>query len=185
MRKDSLPSPGPLSMGVQLHAVMAKAISAIEISGSAGGSGAGKAPYAKQLDTFLVAARAAISGFIDAVVPTIAARISGGYPDAFDAAGNRLPPTQVIRIRTNKQLDPSFLPATTAFAIASPARTVTRVAIDGPDVVLSLSAALSVAEGATATVSYTQPGAATNLRDLSGNVLATSAATIMSSNLVA
>lgn len=181
MRKDTLPSPGPLSMGASLHATVAKAISAIEIASVGGG---GKAPYAKRLDDFFVAARTAIATYIDAVVPTITARISGGYTGAVDAGGGWIPPSQVIRIRTSKQLDPAFLPAASAFAVASPARTVTRAVIDGPDIVLSLSAPLSVAEGATATVSYVQPGAPTNARDLSGNVLAASAATVMSSNLV-
>lgn len=170
MRKDTLPSPGPLSMGLQLHACMAKAISSIEIS-SVGG--AGKAPYAARLDAFLVAARTAIATYIDAVVPTVLTRTVGTVP-ATRMFGQDWLTGQIVRVRTSKELDRSYVPAPAAFAIAG--STISYVQVEGPDILLLLAAPVAVGDG-TKTVAYTQPGAVSNVRDLSGNLLASFVAT--------
>lgn len=167
MRKEALPSPGMLSMGTALHTNLAKAVSAVELSAMTGAGG--KTSLAKTLDNCLVAARTAIAGFIDSVLPTVSARtVADSFPD-------------VIRIRTDKWLDAGFVPPTTAFAVTVQARTVTAVAIDGPDIVLTLSAAL--AAGAVS-VAYTKPGATSNVRDLSGNELAAFTATAVTNTIV-
>lgn len=166
MRKDSLPSPGMLSMGTALHTNLVKAVSAVELAAMTGAGG--KTSLAKTLDNCLVAARTAIAGFIDAVVPGVSARTAGAsFPS-------------VIRIRTDKWLDPGFVPAGTAFAVTVQARTVTAVAIDGPDIILTLSAPLVA--GAVS-VAYTQPGAASNVRDLSGNLLASFTAAAVTNSI--
>lgn len=170
MRRDSLPSPGMLNMGIDLQGRMARAISAVEVN--AGQSG-GVSSMAKQLDNFLVAARAAIAALIDAVAPVVSSRAIGvsnvNYVDGFTR-------NQIVRIRTSKMLDRSYIPAPAAFALASPAKVISKVDIDGPDILLYVTVPYTTAD-TTATVAYTQPGAATNVRDLSGNLLATFAAT--------
>lgn len=171
MRRESLPSPGMLSMGIDLQGRMARAISSVEVN--AGQSG-GISSQAKQLDNFLVAARAAISAFIDAVLPVVSSRNVGAanyaIPGSGQVAGN------FVRIRTSKMLDRSYVPAAAAFALASPAKVISNVQVDGPDVILTVTVPYTAAD-TTATVAYTAPGAGANgVRDLSGNLLATFAA---------
>lgn len=168
MRRESLPSPGKLSMGIKLQSEMAKAVSAVELQ--AGVSG-GKSSAAKQLDNFLTAAKTAIAGFIDAVAPLVSTRV-------IEAAN-----PSVIRVRYDKWMDAAYVPAGTAFAVlvATVARTVTAVRVDGPDVLLTL--ATPVAAGEAVTVAYTQPGAVSNLRDLSGNLAATYTAQAVTNNV--
>jgi hypothetical protein len=158
-------------MGIDIQGRMARAISAIEQN--AGVSG-GTSSMAKQFDNFLVAARTAIAGFIDAVAPTVSSRLTG----VLNPADSRLP-NQIIRIRCSKWLDRSFVPAVTAFAVASPVKAIQRVEIDGPDILITVDTPFTT--GQTPTIAYTQPGAATNIRDLSGNLLATFAATALTS----
>jgi hypothetical protein len=165
MRKDSLPSPGMLSMGINLQSTMSKAISAVELAAMTGAGG--KTSLAKQLDVFLTAAKTAIAGFIDAVAPTVLTRA--------------LTDASTIRIRADKWLDAQYVPVTTAFAITGTVRTVTAVRVDGPDIVLTVSAPF--ATGNAINVAYTQPGAVSNARDLSGNLLATFAAAAVTNPL--
>lgn len=178
MRRDSLPSPGMLNMGIDLQGRMARAISAVEVN--AGQSG-GVSSMAKQLDTFLTAAKTAIAGFIDAVVPTVSSRTVGtanyATPMSGQVTGN------FVRIRTSKMLDRAYVPPASAFALASPAKVISNVQIDGPDIILTVTVPY-VATDTTATVAYTQPGAATNVRDLSANLLATFAATAIVNTVV-
>lgn len=181
MRKDSLPSPGRLSMGIRLQGEMSKAISAVELQAASGG---GTSSIAKQLDNFLVAARNAIAAFIDAVVPTVSARIAGGYVGAIGTDGVQVHPNATLRVRANKWMDAMYNPGPAAFTLATPALVPTKVIVDGPDLVLVLPRQLTSAEGGTVTVAYAQPGAATNARDLSGNLLAAFAATVASQNAV-
>ena len=155
MRVDTLPSPGLLPQGMIIRNTMAKAISGIEIV--AGVSG-GKASQAAQFDAFLVFARSAISAFIETVVPTITARAIPA------SAANKL------YLTASEGLDPAFVPAASAFAIAGVAKTVSKVEIDGPFLILTVSAPWVA--GNVSTVAYTQPGAASNVRDRSGNLLA-------------
>jgi Putative flagellar system-associated repeat len=167
MRKDSLPSPGLLSMGINLQGTAARAISAIEIAAQYSG---GKTSMAYQLDQFFAACRTALTAFIDVIVPTILTMLV--VKDV---------PLE-IRLAASEGLDPKFVPAGTAFAITGTARTVSAVRIDGPYVYLTLSAPL--ATGNPVSVAYTQPGAASNLRDLSGNLLASYIATAATNQLV-
>jgi len=96
-------------------------------------------------------------------VPTISAR-------------QNLAGVNVIRITCSEGLDPVAVPLAAAFTLA-PARTITKVEVQGPWVLLHYAGAKYVA-GDNPTVAYTQP-AATQVRvqDDAGNLLATSAAT--------
>lgn len=167
MRRDSLPSPGMLNMGIDLQGRMARAISAVEVN--AGQSG-GVSSMAKQLDNFLVSARTAIGGFIDAVAPTVLNYTVGTANRARPLSGMVV--GNFVRIRTSKMLDRAYVPAAAAFTLGGPAKTISAVEVDGPDIILTVTAPY-VSSDAGITVAYTQPGAATNVRDLSGNLLAT------------
>lgn len=173
MRRESLPSPGKLSMGVKLQSEMAKAVSAVELSAAVGAGG--KSSLAKQLDVFLTAAKTAIAGFIDTVLPTVSSRNVGAYADPYVVPGS------IVRIRTDKALDPAYVPAAAAFALASPAKTISKVAIDGPDILLYVTVPY-VSTDTTATVAYTKPGT-DQVRDLSGNELATFAAAAIANTI--
>ncbi len=154
MRIESLPSPGLLSNGIKLRTEMAKAISAVEIQA---GFASGKATYAKALTDFCTACIAALSTFVDSVVPTVTARTV------------TLPTGQSVRIRHSKGIDPQYEPPISAFAVSG--KTISRLRIDGPDIILHLTVPYTVG-AAGGTVSYTQPGTTGNVRDLSGNLLA-------------
>lgn len=168
MRVDTLPSPGLLSNGIRLRIEAAKAISAVEIVAANPGAG-GRTSTAKTLDDFLVACRAAIAGFIETVAPTVVSRaIRARFPSQ-------------LLITHSEGLDPKFVPAPSAFAITGQTRTITRVEVDGPFVILTVSAPF--AAGAVS-VAYTQPGAATNLRDQSGNLLASYTAQAVTNGIV-
>lgn len=155
MRIENLPSPGQLSNGIRLRTETAKAISHIETQA---GFTAGKTTYAKALDDFFVAARAAISTFIDATVPTV---VSRAIPASF---------ANQVRILHSEGLDPAYLPLPAAFVIAGVSKVVSKVEIDGPYVILTVT--VPFVTGNVSTVAYTQGAAAERLRDLSGNLLA-------------
>lgn len=155
MRIETLPSPGLLSNGIRLRTEAAKAISAIEIQAT---FGSGKATYAKALSDFFTACAASISTFLDVTVPTVLTR-------AIDKSfANQL------RIRHSEGLDPGFVPLPAAFTVAGVAKTVSKVQMDGPDVILTVT--VPFVTGNAATVAYTQGAAAERLRDLSGNLVA-------------
>lgn len=163
MRVDTLPSPGQLSMGINIRNIMARAISSIELSGRF----TGKASQAKQFDTFLVAARAAIATFIDAVLPTY---VSGAIALAA--------PTKLV-LTYSEPLDPTIVPAVGSF-VTSPAKTFSSVVVQGATVTLTATTAFVAGE---TTVTYTAPG--TNaLRDTSGNLLATHGPSAITNNVV-
>jgi hypothetical protein len=168
MRQETLPSPGILANGPRLLVEATKAISACEISA---GLGAGKSTHAKKLSDFFTACATALATFVEAVVPTVTSRVIRNEPGK-----NKL------WILHSEQLDPQFVPAPAAFAITSAAKTITKVEIDGPYVILTVSVAW--AAGNTASVAYTQPGAGSNLRDLSGNLLANYTATAVTNSIV-
>lgn len=165
MRVETLPSPGLLSSGLQLRTQAAKAISSIEILAGMPGSG-GKVNTAKQLSDFFTACAAALSTFIDVTAPTVLSRT---IPSGGAASGSWL------RIRHSEALDPNYVPAPAAFTIAGVAKTIAAVKIEGADVCLRVT--VPFVAGNAPTVAYTQPGAGTNLRDLSGNLLASYTAT--------
>lgn len=158
MRVASLPSPGLLSNGIRTRIELAKAISAVEIQA---GYNSGKASAAKSLDNFLVACRTAIASFIETVAPTLASAAIG------------LNNTKRIVLTFSEGIDKRFVPAVGAFAIAGQVKAVTKVTIDGPFVYLDV--ATDFVAGAV-TVAYTKPGT-DQLRDLSGNEVATFGAT--------
>lgn len=166
MRKDSLPSPGLLSMGINLQTTAAKAISAVEIAAMYSG---GKTSMAWQLDQFFAACRASLVSFIEVVLPTILAMTV-----IKDIPGE-------IRLFASEGVDPKFVPAGTAFAITGTVRTVTSVRIDGPYVYLVLNAPLVT--GNPVSVAYTAPGV-NAVRDLSGNLLASFVAAAAVNQLV-
>lgn len=159
MRRDAMPSPGQLSQGIEIQGVMCKAINSIEI---VAGMTGGKASAAKQFDNFLVFCRTAIASFIETVVPTIVSRnIRNGEPNK-------------LYIQASEELDPKFVPPNSAFTITGVGKVVTKVEVDGPYIILTVS--VPWATGNVSTVAYVQPGVLSNLRDLSGNLLAAFAA---------
>ena len=153
MKPDALPSPGLIPTGQILRQAVTRACSYVEVMASMQG---GKASQAKELDTFFVAARAAMAALIDAVLPTY---VSG----LITAAA----PTKLV-LTYSEALDPTIVPAVGSF-VTSPAKTFSSVVVQGTKV--TLTATTAFVAGAT-TVTYTAPG--TNaLRDTSGNLLAT------------
>lgn len=158
MRQENLPSPGLIGNGQTLRALVAKVISQVEID--AGLRGSGKSSHAKPLSDFFTAGVTALASFLDVTVPTVLTRAILAMPGG----------ATKIRIRHSEGLDPKFVPAPAAFVIASPAKTITKVEVDGPDVILTVSVAFVA--GNAPTVAYTQPGNGSNLRDLAGNLVA-------------
>jgi len=157
MRVDSLPSPGLLSNGIRLRIEASRAISAVEINAGIPVN-AGKSSSAKILDDFLVACRTAIATFIDTVAPTVTSRVI------------RNSEADQIYIAHSEGISPAFLPQPSAFVISGQTRTISKVEVDGPFVILTVT--VPFVPGAV-NVAYTQPGtAAERLRDLSGNLLA-------------
>lgn len=167
MRVETLPSPGLLSNGIRIRIEAAKAISAVEIN--AGYSG-GTSPAAKPLSDFFDACKTALSTLLDVVVPTVAAR------SIAPSAATRL------TITHSEGLNPANVPDAGDFAIAGQVKTVQKVTIDGPFV--HLDVATPFVAGAV-TVAYTQSGtAAKRLQDLSGNLVASYAATAVTNGIV-
>lgn len=160
-----LPSPGLIPNGPKVRTELARAISYVEV---VGGMQGGKLAQAKTLDTFLVAARAAIASFIDTVVPT--------YVSSLITNTAR---TKLV-LTFSEALDPAHVPAASAFT-TSPARTISAVEVVGTKVHLTVTAAFVA--GAT-TVAYTKPGSGSVLKDLSGNDVATFAAQSVTNQIV-
>ena len=160
MRVETLPSPGFLSNGIRIRIEAAKAISSVEINAGIPANG-GKASGAKPLSDFFTACAASLATFLDVTLPTPASRsITGSFPKR-------------LTIAFTEGLDPKFVPAPAAFAITTQVRTIEKVTVDGPYVHLDVT--LAFVAGAV-NVAYTQPGALTNLRDESGNLVASFAA---------
>jgi len=170
MRIETLPSPGSLSQGIQLRNVAAQAISAVEINAAIPGGG-GKSSYAKSLADFFTACATAVTGFVDAVVPTVTART---------IAANE---ANTVRLKIDKGLDPRFVPDASAFAMTTPTKVVSKVAIDGPFLVITVTVPYTAAD-TDVKVAYTQPGATSNARDFSGNLLASFTAAAVVNSVV-
>lgn len=160
MRIDALPSPGMLSNGIALQNHAMKAISAVEILA---GMGAGKSSAAKPLSDFFTACVTALASFLDVTVPTVTSRVVLAQS------------ADKIRILHSEGLDPKFVPVAGDFAITVTAKTVTKVEVDGPYVILTVSVPFTAAQAFS--VAYTQGGATRNLRDISGNLVASYTAT--------
>ncbi len=167
MRVSDLPSPGFLNGGIQLRTQAAKAISSTEISaGRAHAGAAGKSPHAYQLAAFFTACAAALSTFIEAIVPAIASRSI--------AASNK----KRIVLAYGEGLDPTKVPAVGDFAITGQVKAVTKVTIDGPFVYLDV--ATDFVAGSVS-VAYTQ--GTIKLQDVSGNLAASFTATAVTNGI--
>jgi hypothetical protein len=98
-----------------------------------------------------------------------------------ESAGvNNASPT-IIRLNLSEKLDPAYVVATTAFT-PSGGKTVTNVAISGNKINLTVNSAYVA--GDTITIAYTRPSGAQDLRDLSGNYLASFTAESVTNNIV-
>lgn len=154
MRYDTLPSPGIFTNSIKLRQELAKTISAVEIA--AGYAVGGKPSEANKLDAFLVAARAAISTFLDAVLPTVVSRVR--------TAAN----TAVVTMSETLASSTS-VPLTSI--VFTPARTVTAIVVDGTTITVTATGVI-----ATDTITYTPPTngqAHLGVQDLAGNFVAT------------
>lgn len=167
MRVDTLPAPGLLANGIRIRIEAAKAISAVEINAGIPANG-GKSSTAKPLSDFFTACAAALSTFLDVTVPTVVSR----------AATNTN--KRRIVVTHSEGLDPKFVPAPAAFVVAGQVVTITKVTVDGPFVYLDTAADMT---NAAMTLAYTQPGATSNLRDLSGNLVASYTATAITNSI--
>lgn len=164
MRIENLPSPGQLGQGLQLRTVAAKAISYVETVAAV--TPGGKVSTAKDLSVFFAACKAAADLVADTTVPTITARqVRAAAPT-------------LIELTFSEPLNSTIVPSAAAFAAAGIAKTINKVVVSGNKVFLTVTVPYAVGDFPTATIAYTAPG--TNaLRDVSGNLLATSAATAM------
>lgn len=158
MRVETLPSPGLLSNGIRIRIEAAKAISSVEIT--AGLSG-GKTSTANALKGFFDACSTAVAGFVDNVVPTLVS--------AYIGVSN----TKRIVLTFSEGLNAFSIPATSAFAIGTQVKTVSKVTIEENRVYLDFTTAFVA--GAV-TVAYTLPTAPV-VEDVAGNDLASFAAT--------
>lgn len=150
MRESQLPSPGLMSVyGPRIRRDVANAISALQII--AGKSG-GTTRQANQLYAFFTAAQAAVASLRDLVVPTVTTRVRTA--------------TNTVVLTFSEDMDQKISTPTSAF-VFTPARTVTAVTWTGArQLTITATGAL-----AGDTLAYTQPGAATNVRDLAQNLL--------------
>lgn len=164
MRIENLPSPGIISTSEQLRREAARAISYVETVAAV--TQGGKVSSAKSLSTFFAACKSAADAVADTTAPTITARaISAAAPDQ-------------IKLTMSEPLNATVVPANSAFTLASPAKTVKSIQISQNVVTITVTAAYTPGDTAP-TVAYTAPG--TNaLRDVSGNLLASSGATVIS-----
>jgi hypothetical protein len=156
MRIETLKSPGLLSNGIALRSAAAKAISQVEIyTDKIGGAANDKATL---LNAFFTdcATKALAGTSADAAAPTVSSRTQ-----TFTE--------QVIVITYNEPLA-LVVPDKSAFAITSPARTVTGVEVVGSTVRVSYSGALLVTADSPE-IAYTQPSF-NRLSDASGNLAA-------------
>ena len=163
MRQETLPSPGIVANSIKLRTEAAKAISAVEISA---GFGAGKSTHAKRLSDFFTACAAAVADFLDVTVPTVLSRIISA------SEANK------VYILHSEALDPTSAPLVADFTLATPAKTISKVEIDGPYVILTVTVPYTGADD-TATVTYN----ADTLKDLSGNLVADYATQAIVNNL--
>lgn len=166
MRVETLPSPGMLSNGIRIRIEAAKAISAVEINAGIP-SNAGKSSTADPLFDFFTECAAAVSSFRDTTVPTIVARsIRPSNPG-------------VVVLTASEGLDAGHVPANGSFVVlvATVARAVTGVVVDGPFVFLTLATPVLAAQAVT--VAYTKPTIATSLQDESDNELVSFAAQVV------
>jgi len=151
MRESQLPSPGLVSAyGPRIRRDVANAISGLQIV--AGKSG-GTTRQANTLHAFFTAAATAVASLRDLVVPTVSTRVRTAV--------------NTVVLTFSEDMDWNYVP-TLASLVFTPGRTVTAVAWTGRRQ-LTITATGAIAGD---TLAYTQPGAANNIRDLSGNLLA-------------
>lgn len=154
MRVETLPSPGMLSQGIRLRNIAAQAISSVEINAGISVNG-GKSSNAKPLADFFTACAESLGTMLDVIVPVI-------------AAGSIAPsnPSELV-LTYDEGLDARKVPDVGDFVIGYQVRTVTKVAIDGPFVLLTVNAPFTAG---TVSVAYTQSATVSKrLQDISGN----------------
>lgn len=155
MKINDLPSPGVLSNGIKLRVEAAKAISSVEVTAmrTPGGlvSGAGK------LSAFFTACAAALAGKYEVVLPTISSRVATSATK--------------VTLTFSEPMDRLIAPALAAFTSAG--NTITGFAWISPTVAEVTGTGFAAAENFT----YTAPGV-NALRDLSGNLVATTSANL-------
>jgi len=157
MRVETLPSPGPIGVGLELRNKAASAISYVEVV--AARTANGKSDTAKSLGAFFAACKTACDAVTDTTVPTVTARqVRASAPTK-------------VELTFSEVLDGTITPAAAAFALATPSKTITSVLVSGNKVFLTVSAAYVEGDLATATVAYTKPGT-NQLRDPSDNEVA-------------
>lgn len=101
------------------------------------------------------------------------------------AAVNNASPT-ILRLTFSESLDPAYSVAGTAWAAAgsvSGAKTVTSTSIVKNKITLTMNEAYETTD--VITVAYTAPGGAQDIRDLSGNLLASFTAEAVTNNITA
>lgn len=159
MKLEALPRVKPLgTQGDTLRRILAHAVSECEKDAIRRG---GTSPKATQLDTLAAAVRTALASLRDLTAPTLST--------ITQAVGSN-----TIVLTYNGGLEGDYVPPTTAFAITSPARTVTGVAVNGARVEVTYSG-VSLVSGDTPLIAYTQDTSAGH-RDEAGNLAATFAA---------
>lgn len=155
MRIETLPSPGVLANGIKLRVEAAKAISSVEVTAmrTPGGlvSGAGK------LRDFFLACAASLAALREVVAPTVSSRVATSATK--------------VTLTFSEPMDQLIAPAVAAFTSAG--NTITGFVWISPTVAEVTGTGFAATENFT----YTQPG--TNaLRDLSGNLVATTSAAL-------
>lgn len=155
MRIETLPSPGLLANGIKLRVESAKAISAIQTSlrNVVGGKGSN----AKTLSDFFAACVTELSSLHEQAVPTISSRTATSA-------------TQV-NIVFSEAMDQTVVPALAAFTSAG--NTITAAAWTSATNLRLTGTGFA----ATDNLTYTKP-AVSYLRDLAGNAIATSSASL-------
>lgn len=155
MNPHNLPRARVLALGEQLRILGAKAIDEAVADAARRG---GVSPKATRLHVLATAIATAVASLRDTTAPAVTSRTQ-------PAGVNR------VAILHGEQLDPDFVPPTTAF-VTNPVRTITRVYIDNRTVFVEYSGAALTNSN---TIAYTQD-TTNGHRDLAGNRAATFAA---------
>jgi len=107
--------------------------------------------------------------------------VTDAIAPVLESAGvNNATPT-IIRLTVSKDLDPAYIVATTAFT-PSDGKTVSSVSVNRNKILVTVNSAYT--SGDTITIAYTRPNGAQDLRDMSGNYLASFTAESVTNNIV-
>lgn len=155
MRIETLPSPGVLSNGIKLRVEAAKAIGAVETTAMR--TPGGKTSSAGKLAAFFTACAASLSALYEVVAPTISTRVATSATK--------------VTLTFSEPMDQLVAPAVDAFTSAG--NTITGFAWISPTVAEVTGTGFAATENFT----YTQP-LVNGLRDLAGNLVATTSANL-------